>query len=231
MNIRELEITGNRVVETEVIKEIIEKEITGYYFGLFPKTNFLFYSKGRIENKLYQEFKILKDISMSIQNTKTLLVSVSERIPKYTWCGQDLPVEDLETGQSKCYFMDENGYIFSLAPYFSGDVYFKFYGAVFQNPNDIFTKLVLLKENLEKMELRPVSLVAQDDGKIEIYLSSKSSLGPKIILKNDFDAGKIVENLQTALDTEPLKTDLKKKYSSFLYIDLTFGNKVYYKFK
>jgi len=40
----------------------------------------------------------------------------------------------------------------------------------------------------------------------------------------------IKENLDTALNTEPLKSDFKKKYSSLEYIDLRFGNKVYSKF-
>ena len=46
----------------------------------------------------------------------------------------------------------------------------------------------------------------------------------------DSDFEKLAENLQAALMTEPLQSDFKNKFSSLLYIDLRFGNKVYYKF-
>ena len=45
------------------------------------------------------------------------------------------------------------------------------------------------------------------------------------------DFQKIAENLQAALATEPLRSDFKNKYSSLLYLDLRYGNKVYFKFK
>ena len=61
--------------------------------------------------------------------------------------------------------------------------------------------------------------------------SSTSQMGPEIIFKADSDFNQIIENLQSVLTTEPLQTEFKTKYSSLLYIDLRFGNKVYYKFK
>jgi len=71
----------------------------------------------------------------------------------------------------------------------------------------------------------------KEDGDIEIYLKPVDSLNfPKIILKSTSDFNKVVENLQSVLTTEPFQSDFKNKYSSLLYIDLRFGNKVYYKF-
>jgi len=72
----------------------------------------------------------------------------------------------------------------------------------------------------------------QEDGDVKLYLSSfTSKMGPEIIFKADSNFEKIIENLQSVLSTEPLQSDFKNKYSSLLYIDLRFGNKVYYKFK
>ena len=69
---------------------------------------------------------------------------------------------------------------------------------------------------------------------MEIFLSkgtsSTSAIGPKIIFKKDADLQNIAENLQAALNIEPLKSKFKNKYSLLLYIDLRFGNKVYDKF-
>ena len=53
---------------------------------------------------------------------------------------------------------------------------------------------------------------------------------PEILFKIDTDLGNIAENLKAALDAEPLKSKIKNFYSTLLYIDLRFDNKVYYKF-
>ena len=45
INIHTVEVSGNKVIDTEVIQGIVEKELEGSYFWLIPKTNFLFYPK------------------------------------------------------------------------------------------------------------------------------------------------------------------------------------------
>ena len=83
------------------------------------------------------------------------------------------------------------------------------------------------------MGLKPVALYKQDNGDIRVFLSKGKtlSMGPEIIFKSDTDLETVAENLQAALNTEPLQSDFKNKYSSLLYIDLRFGNKVYFKFQ
>ena len=83
------------------------------------------------------------------------------------------------------------------------------------------------------MGLRPVAIYIIENETIKIYLSNESqlSMGPEIILKSNANFQKVAENLQAALATEPLQSDFKNKYSSLLYINLQFGNKVYYKFR
>ncbi|KKQ46157.1 MAG: hypothetical protein US65_C0044G0007 [Candidatus Yanofskybacteria bacterium GW2011_GWC2_37_9] len=82
------------------------------------------------------------------------------------------------------------------------------------------------------MKLKPIALYQEDNGDIKFFLSRENSsfMGPEIILKINSDFQKVAENLETALNTEPLQSNFKNKYSSLLYIDLRFGNKVYYKF-
>lgn len=230
ININNIQITGNKVIETKMIENVIKEKITGNYLWFFPKTNFLLYPRGEIKRELADKFKRLKDISLNVQNFKTLDISLTERTALYTYCGIT-PPETYDNSQ-KCYFVDNGGYIFDEAPYFSGEVYLKFYGKTdpyFFQPN--FDKLILLKNNLEKIGLKPVIFYLEDNGDLKIYLSSPSQLGPEIILKADANFDQIIENLQSVLTTEPLKTEFKTKYSSLLYIDLRFGNKVYYKFK
>lgn len=242
INIAHVEISGNKIVETDEIREIVDGEIGGYYLWFFPKTNFLFYPKKEIKVLLADKFPRLENINVELKDAETLAVSVSERTAVHTWCGADVPGARATLVESQCYFMDKAGYVFDLAPYFSNDVYFKFFGALTGKSEeplgsryypDIFEKLTLFKDSLKQMGVKPSSILVKDDGEVELYLVS--NLPPpdaqKIIFKKDADFVKVAENLQAALTTEPLQTDFKKKYSSLLYIDLRFGNKVYFKFK
>lgn len=241
ININEVNISGNKITDTEAMKNIVTQDLNGHYLWFFPKTNFFIYPKNKIKHDLTDNFKRLKNISLSIKNGKTLEVTVSEYEGKYLWCGTAVP-EIGDNSNQKCYFIDSDGYIFNEAPYFSGDVYFRFYGLVNLNGDDpsgnffspsLFSKLILFKETLEKIGLKPVMLSISDNNDIEMYLSASNSasVSPKIIFKSDSDFTKVAENLQTAITSEDLVSDFKNKFSSLLYIDLRFGNKVYYKFK
>jgi len=237
LNINNIQISGNKIIETKMIEEMVKEKIAGNYFWVFSKTNFIIYPQHQIEKELKNKFKRIKEVFVNERNIKTLEVSILERIALYIWCGTTLPESNnfgtqLQNGE-KCYFMDDSGYIFDEAPYFSGEVYLKFYGktgSYFFEPN--FAKLISFKEALEKIGIKPVIFFVEDTGDIKVFLSSTTAqLGPFINLKADADFDQIVENLQSVLTTEPLQTEFKTKYSSLLYIDLRFGNKVYYKFK
>lgn len=237
VNIKDVHVSGNKIIDSENIENIVNADIAGHYLWLLPKTNFLLYPKDKIARDLALNFKRLKDITLTIDNNNTLEVKVSEREALYTWCGVRM---ETEGGSEDCYFLDESGYVLDRAPYFSGDVYFRFYGPITGDvtdpmgsyyARDNFLKLVSFKTTAEKLKTHPVSMMVDTYGEIAVNLSSsKNGQNPKILLKTDADFDKLGENLHTALGTEPLKTKFKNNYSSLQYIDLRFGNKVYFKF-
>src|SRR3989344_4626785 len=244
LNIREVRVTGNESVETEAIRGEIENRIAGEFLWLFPKTNVLYYPKNAIRSGLQDKFKRLKNINFSVKDREVLEVILSERAPKYTWCGIT-PISDVgrqEFGRptsEECYFLDEEGYIFDEAPYFSGEVYFKFYGrkdtgeplgAYFLKQN--FRQLVWFKDFMIELGMKPAAIYATGEGDIEIFLSrgGTPAAEPKILLQVNADFQNAAENLETALSIEPLQSKFKKNYSSLQYIDLRFENRVIYKF-
>lgn len=236
INILEVEVSGNNIVDMEKITAEAREKLTGKYFWLLPKTNVLFYPKEDIAEALSEKYKRLKDIDLSVQGNRVLKISVAEREPLYTWCRPDIVHP---TSEEKCYFLDNEGYVFDEAPYFSGSVYFKFYGfdgIDTANPpgayfaDKYFKNFVLFKNNLEAMEFKPVALHLKDDGDAELFLKSSKTPEPKIIFRADADPQILIENLSAALDTEPLKTRMQKEYSKLEYLDLRFENKVYSKF-
>jgi len=133
VNIVNIEISGNKIVETNLIKNAVEEELAGRYLWLFPKSNSFIYPRSRLQYELNNKFKRLKDIKLEVKELKTLSISVTELEGKYTWCGESLNdgVDiDTEVLEDSCYFIDKTGYIFDNAPYFSGSVYFKFFGKI-----------------------------------------------------------------------------------------------------
>jgi hypothetical protein len=250
ININTVEVSGNKVIDTEFIKEIAEKKIQGTYLFVIPKTNFLLFPKNKIIKELNDQYKRLTDIEITVSDMQVLEIDVKERIGLYTWCGESLPTEGVGLEDVKCYFMDREGYIFDQAPYFSGDVYFKFFGpltlekekelsSISDSPAghyfipDIFARVVLLEDTFRDMGLRPSALFVSNDTEMEFYLESSGTIAtaPKIIFNQNADFIKIAENLDAALSTPPFQTEFKEKYNSLSYIDLRFGNKVYYKFR
>jgi cell division septal protein FtsQ len=241
LNISEIKISGNIIVDTDSIESVVKKNISDNYFYIIPKTNFLIYPKEKILDELYEKYKRLQKVSFNSTNPKLLQILINEYEGKYLYCG-DLIKEVEQKNTEKCYFMDSNGYIFDEAPFFSGEIYFKFYGLVdsvnehvlgnYYN-KEIFGKLINLKDSIEGIGLKPSSIFTNTDNEIYISLSTLgiNNKNPNIILKKHSDYTKIIENLKAAIGAEPLVTKLEKEYSKLLYIDLRYGNKVYYKFE
>ncbi len=265
INTENFEIKGNKIIDTEFLEKVIQEELAGYYLYFIPKTSVLLFPKNKIEDRLADEYERLEEIKVSIKDKRVLELVVTERKATYTWCGEDIvsyaevePTDEMLEDR-KCYFMNEEGYVFGEAPYFSGDVYLKFFGPLSgiekqeKNTDEVvdseevvefdpkgkyflpetFNKIVFFLDNVKNMKLKPASFVIMPDDEVELYLASEipPPNAPKVIFKLDADLIKVAENLQASISTEPLKTELKDKYSSFLYIDLRFGNKIYYKFK
>ncbi len=240
LNIESVVVEGNKIIDTKDIEKNVNESIAGYYLYFLPKTNFILLPKDKIKRELEYTYKRLKDIEVKIKANRILEITVGERTGIYTWCGVGLPEEGMKPEENKCYFMDDNGYIFDEAPYFSNDVYLKFFGAIdapepagSKYLNENFVDVVGFIENISSEDINPSSIFMKDNGEIEIYLSGGKlpPNAPKIILNNDADLIKMAENFQASASTDPLQTELKEKYDLLEYIDLRFGNRVYYRFR
>ncbi len=154
LNISNINITGNKIVKSEYILEIINKNIDGNYFWLFSKSNILIYPKSKIKEELMNNFLRIEDLIISFKNLQSIEINIKERKPFALYCenivvgllqndgnnsqlatSTDLEmissdeVKNLTHGELNdeiCYFMDNEGYIYAEAMSFSKDVYFKY---------------------------------------------------------------------------------------------------------
>jgi cell division septal protein FtsQ len=228
LTINTIVVEGDAGIDSTDVTNLIEKDIAGHYLWIFAKRNRALYPHEVITKDLMAAFPRVERTELHMKGD-TLHVLITERTPKYTWC-QGLPTQNVK---NECYFLDEHGYVFSEAPTFSGNAYIAFYGLLMRpNPigqtylnKDIFTTINQVIQFLNNKDIHPYALLATANGVFELYLNR----GTKLVLKDDQEASSIISNLAVVIDETVLLT--KSNISKLEYIDIRFGNKLYYKLK
>lgn len=223
VRIQSVSILGNSSVSDKEISNIVEKDLSDRYLWIIPTDNWLLIQKSKIRNEILQSIPKIHSVLISFDSLNSINVSVAERVAEYVWCSNKT------SSYKKCYFMDENGFIFGYAPDFSGNLFPEFFGLI-QKENPVgesyfdskkFSEISQFFSALNAMQFNPVSFNAVDEHEYEVYLSG----GGKIIANDEKTFTKDIENLQAVIDNGYIKIDpdsLKK----IKYIDLRFGNKV-----
>lgn len=234
-------VTGNSIIDESKVIASVKDKLSGRYYHLFSRSNFLIYPQNKIYKSLLVEFPRIEELSVKREGFNTLRVSVKERAGSYLYCGVSVPENKEDIGEN-CYFVNNDGYIFDKAPYFSGDVYFKYYmGISGDSSNPLgsqmvevgrFHELVRFMDKVTSLGFKTSYLVVSSDGIYSLYLKSNGeSVGPRIIFKDDNDLNTIIDNLSTAMGEKEFANEINSKYDTLLYIDLRFKNKVLYKFQ
>jgi cell division septal protein FtsQ len=222
-----IEVKGNAGVDTSDIEEIVEHNLAGAYAGFFSRANRFLYPENKIEKEIHETFPEVKTVQLAARE-KTVTVNVVERKPAYTWC-KGMPKDRDKLG---CYYMDEDGFVFAEAPRYSGNVFFAYYGIITEV--DPITKTYMSGEQfivteqmysaLKQNGIHTVALVALDSGVRELYLTD----GAKILFKDSQDGAKLVDALRIVKEETQLFNPLELE--DLEYIDMRFGNKIYYKY-
>ena len=225
--INNLTVSGNSLVTASDIIAAVKNILTDSYLGLFTKSNIFIYPEKTIRQTLTATFPAIKDIRGNIKSWQTLQLSVEERAPFALWC-RTIDATD-------CFYLDDDGLIFSTAAIFSDSIFLKFSGGqisassspIGKNflPSDEFRRLNFFLDSLAPLNLMPASLIAGVD-EYQIYLKN----GGRLIISIADDLSKVLENLETILRSDNLKKALARG-GVIDYIDLRYGNKVFYKFK
>ena len=214
---------GNSVVTAKELITLAEESLSGRYFWLFPKKNSFIYPKRSIKAGVLDVFERVEEIEIKRDGPKGIKMLIKEYSPDSLWCG------DVIGESEQCYFMNNNGLIYGIAPFFSGNAFFRFYGSgVKRNPvgdtflPNEFEKYVFFTEMLRSINLEPIYLSILDETDFEVGFEDES----RILVARESDLSQIVENLRSIIESEDFSNDKVVDY-----IDLRFGNKIYYKLK
>ncbi|MBU6431358.1 MAG: FtsQ-type POTRA domain-containing protein [Patescibacteria group bacterium] len=237
IQIAEIEVSGNSSVSGDEIMSLVKKETSGNYFMLFSKNSVFLYPKKSIETKLADNFKKIEKAEIKFEGFKKIIVKINERKAESLWCSGGKDAEnDRNENLRNCYFMDKEGVIFSAAPKFSGNVFMRYYGLL----DDVdpigkgymsaekFKGIIGFVSSLKNFGLAPVVFMAKTGSDYEISLED----GGRIIFDDRQSFDKTSDNLESVLGEIGLVKNRGAISGIKLdYVDLRFGNKVFYKTK
>ncbi|OHA58562.1 MAG: hypothetical protein A2571_02215 [Candidatus Vogelbacteria bacterium RIFOXYD1_FULL_44_32] len=238
LQIKEIIITGNQKVETTDIRRAVEANLTGSYFYIFPKNNFLLYPQAEIRRQISRISGYIYDADIGVSNFHTLNIKISERQAKYIWCGDS-------ASTSSCYLADQTGLIFSSAPGISKNIMFTIYSPLPTNPQG---KKPLTTAGFAKLDeavgalpaiLDFVGLKRSDVGAVRVsgdndyffIIEDIASRGPEeweLRFKAESQLSAIASYLKALWQSAEFQAE--RSNSALDYVDLRFGKKVYYKF-
>lgn len=225
LRIQTVRVEGAQTVASTTLQQFVRQRLLGAYLGVIPRDNIFVYPKGRIEKEVRAAYPVFATVAVHADNFSSLSLAVSERQPKETWCGgsPDAP--------QPCLFLDESGVAYGAAPAFSGSPYVRYYGPLpgdelpkqFLSPDVARALFALIDAVGEKAgEVQSVSIDSNDD------MQADFASGFVLKFSLDDDSAKIFQRFALALQSAPFTAH---PLSAFLYLDLRFGDKLYYKLK
>jgi hypothetical protein len=225
--IKKISIEGNSSISADKILDKVSEYSSGKYFMFFPKDNIFLLPAQKITDNLYLAFPRVEALSLNKNFPDAVFIKIKERAPEALLCAE---AEGSPAGG--CAFVDGKGFVFEKAPYFSGDIFLKLLDEREEKhqielrkniiSEDEFKKLIEFKNLARKNDIKISSLILKKDNLYEF----RTEEGWRILLNERNAPTLSFENLKIALDSE-----VKEERKNLDYIDLRFGNKVFYKFK
>jgi len=220
VKISNIYINDTSFFDKKEIEKIVREGLQGSHLMVFSKDNVLLFPKNEIEAKVKNFSKAIKKVSINLGGLQTISVQIEEYKPVAVWCNN-----------TACYYLNEKGLVFDKAP----DNYDKnlpqFHDWIHDDPvgknytdPDTFQKIITLINLIAKVPLKVISINTEDGLTFNLNTDSKTRLLYEI---ND-NPEEVANNLNTVLEKDAIN---RAQLNNIDYIDLRFGNKVYYKIR
>lgn len=236
LRIDTVSIEGNTTLETEDIQNEVDSYLNEKWVFLIPKRNFLFVIPSQLEQRLKTSFSKIYDLNIN-PDLNTLHIFVTERTPHSLWC------EDREYSSrfnERCFFSDQRGFLYTKAPYFSDNVFMKFFTSQTLRTGkryfsyEEFIAFDTFLENMASREVDIQKIVFLDHGDIEVHVDSllgkKLSQEPVILMNLEVSYQQTLRNLEVVLGEPEFQQQFTSEEFRLGSIDLRFQDRVFYQF-
>lgn len=220
--VQKIVIKGNNLISVDILRDKISQRLKGKYYGVFPRDNIFIVPQGNIKEDILNYITRVKDVQLDRKLFfRNLVINITERQSAGILCQTE-----------NCFFVDEDGLVFEEAPYFSGNIYLRFFdertasssGVIIGElilPTEEFRKLTDFNELIPKINVNISKMVLKKENIYELYTLE----GWRVLTNNQNNPNDLFINLAAILN------EVGSRRQNLDYIDLRFGNKVFYKFK
>ncbi len=211
----------------EPLTKALNEHAQGYTYFVIPNNKVLSYSTDHINESIVQIIPDVKSIDLRPVGLHTLRVTISEHQPLFKFRDTVGVTED-----GVLFNTNKDLRVYPLLVIASstkkditfGELSFKQLEGVDKN---FLVGLSEFEKNISSIIFPVDHITLDEEGDIALYDTRGIS---KVMITRTNDPKKAWSTLVSAIDTDPLKTKLATERDLLLYLDIRFGNKVFYKF-
>ena len=234
LQISSIKVIGSKTIDISSIEQEALTSMNGYYLGLIPETSTFFYPRSKIEKILSDSFNKIDSLEIGHSGISGLEINIKEKDTAALVC--DGFHDDSDSDQ-KCYSVDKDGFVFEQSPVFSDGVYPKYYVDMGENKEVIgtyfidteqFKKFQKFIKNIQDAHISTTGLLIGENDQYELYIKNKDLSDAVVYFDNRIPLEKTATNLILFLNDEMMKKNTATSTQNFDYINLRFGNNIFY---
>ncbi len=236
-----VEVFGTKVIDSSSVSASVSEFLSVNQALLYARGNIFLFSKSDVATLVKREFPRVYEVPVVERYGRTLSISIEERDAAYLWCGMEPPAYVDRFLPKDCFFLDQSGFVFDQAPFFTDGVYTVFYGGLVEGEpigqtlptRNSMEDIRAFAEALREEGIPIHSVVLSNDGQHAMLLDAVSDTGDfaRIIFNEDESLIDTLDKLYTALHEEAFINEYADMKTRLEYIDTRFRNRVFYKFK
>lgn len=226
-HVGEIRISGFETLVESELRETTAAMLDGRYAGIIPRRSYFVARSSAIEEKLLQTFPQIKSALVEKKFPDALNIAVEERKIWGIACNGLLKPEEPD-----CVYVDTTGFGTGDSPSSSGSLILKIKTDIddLRPGTQIFDrvvveKILVLEKEVERIlgsEIVGYEIPTKISGEVRVDVAD----GFRLLFVLDDTLDHQFGVLKTVLEKE-----IQNKRSQLSYIDLRFGNKVFYKWK
>lgn len=228
LTVSKITIQPVEFIDSQLVEDSVRESISGNYLFMFARSNASLIPRVEIRSNILNNNPSAKGVILKVKVLDELIVEILEYEAVAKWCGVNP-----ENALSQCYLINKEGILFAVENVMEEKNVIKTFG-VFESeedillqqylPEDVFDNLVAFTKFLPQIGINAVHIDTTDQETFAVQTAD----GPYLLVEKHDEAIDSLNNLKTVIETEELND---VQFSNLEYIDLRFGNKVYYKIK
>ena len=219
--IADIVLSGFERVSSTDVEAKIQEDLRGSFAIVLPRSSYFLFDSAASEEKILKDFPRLESVQIRKEFPSKISVVAKEREFWAIYCAGE---------SGRCGYSDRTGFVYEEAPVSTGSLIltvFRDTGGV-QIPSQsleraLVEKFILFSELLKNETGEEVESFILSGG-LDDEFRARVRSGFFLYVKRDDDFAGVVKTLKIFLEKE-----IGEKKRSLEYVDLRFGNKIFYK--